>query len=176
MNIQNNHATQFLAQILVRYMAEKTPIFCQSIAHKKVKPVLYAKWKLHFYQDLDRMLSQVKQGMTEAEVNQLAWDETCKEQDERGLVTHKLLYLCSACAYQLAELHGGRIQATLAMSTTTATGGSFLLVSDRRTESTAIVCNISANLDDYEIYNQLQQSSGEDIHFKPADKRRKVQS
>lgn len=145
----------FLAQILCAHR-EQDGTRCQSIQHTGRKAPL-AVWEMRFYQDTEIATRLLQQGIDRNQINQIAWDQACKEQDTIGVQNHKTILLCSECVRTVVSRHGGVDATTLCMTTAMVTGGAFLLVSDRETEIAAIVGNLPRGMQEEDILPLLQQ-------------------
>ncbi len=151
----------FLAQMLFRYVS--TGEACQGVQHQGKKPV--AEWEVRFYQNSNRVLDLLQQGTEREKIDQIVWDEACREQDTIGVRVHQRVLLCSGCAIQVVTKHAGEASTFLAMTTAQVTGGALLLVSDRLTEKAALVSNLPGNIQERDILPKLKQEHMLDIHF-----------
>ncbi|MBO0791387.1 MAG: hypothetical protein J2P36_10615 [Ktedonobacteraceae bacterium] len=154
----------FLAQMLFRYVS--TDEMCQGAAHRYQKKKPGAEWETRFYQNTERALDLLRQGTEHSKVDQIVWDEACREQDTIGVRVHRRAFLCSACALQIINQHVGEASTTLAMVTAQATNRVLLLVSDRLTENAAVVGNVPDDIQERDILPKLKQEHMLDIRFR----------
>src|SRR5207237_8936244 len=89
--------TPFLAQLLFQPTHDPAPP-CQGTAHPDQQAPPQASWQVRCYQDLDRLLALLQQGVEEAQATQIIWEEAGLEQDRRGVRLHRRLWLCQDCA------------------------------------------------------------------------------
>jgi hypothetical protein len=139
---------------------------CQGVAHQYQEKAARAEWNVCFYQDFDAAVQMGAQGMPDEEINQKAWDAACEEQDTVGAVTHKKMLLCSHCVHTIASTHGGESSASLMIMGAMVAARSFLLASDRITETATIVGTFPRNIQDDQVLEMLQNTEKIPIHFK----------
>ncbi len=128
---------------------------CEAVA-QHTKPVS-ATWQARFYQDPNRALELLQQGMQREKINQTIWDEACLEQDTLGVKVHKTMSLCTACSTHIIGGHAGADTQAMAMTSARISGAILLLVSDRKTERGAVVGNIPANTPEKDFLNILRK-------------------
>ncbi len=148
MTKQHQSMHPFLAQIMFRYIGP-TMMECQGVNHKQlqrpgVSPV--SKWELRLFQNPERIVDLYKQGVGRDTIAQRVWDEMCQVQDTIGVILHKQMFVCDACATAVIQEYGGIEAAFLAITTAMVTRGCVLLVTDRLTEKAAIVGNVPGTI------------------------------
>ncbi len=115
-----------------------------------------ARWEMRVYQNWDRMMELMRQGVNEHTIAQAVWDEACRGQDRVGIRVHKTLLQCDACAQEAITRHAGAQAATEAMLTAHTTGGALLLVSDRLTEQSGVVSALPGTIQEEELLPVLR--------------------
>ena len=100
---------------------------------KKQEDSEAALWEGRWYQDPHRIHQFVHQGFSREQSIQMVYDECRKEQDVYGLVTHRISYFCTYCAYEIVSHHAGCDPALLALQTAVP-NGAFLLLFGRSPE------------------------------------------
>lgn len=131
------------------------PTHCQGTVHHRQRRPPQATWESRIYQDIERADSLMTEGVPREQINQLIWDAACKEQDTIGIVIHKIVHLCDACAEQVIMTHGGQ-PAAIAIVTAKITGNALLLVSDRETERAGVVCPVPREMQEEELLEKLR--------------------
>jgi len=96
-----------------------------------------ARWEVRVYQNWDRMMELMGQGVKAHTIAQAMWDEACREQDRVGIRVHRAILQCDACAIE-------------AMLTAHTTGGALPLVSDRLTEQSGVVSALPGTIQEEE--------------------------
>jgi hypothetical protein len=89
--------TPLLAQLLFQPIRDPAPP-CQGVAHQDLQGPPQAGWEVRCYQDMDRLLALLQQGVEEAQATELLWQQTCQEQDRHGVRLHRRVFLCQDCA------------------------------------------------------------------------------
>jgi hypothetical protein len=154
-----------LAQLLFQPARDPAPP-CQGAAHQDEPGPPQASWEVRCYQDLDRLLALLQQGVEEAQATQIIWQEACQEQDRRGVRLHRRLWLCQDCAEAVIVRHAGQGPAILAMLTAHVSGQALLLVTDRRTEQAALVSNLPSGIQERDLVALLRRRHALSIHLK----------
>jgi hypothetical protein len=78
----------------LRYLGP-TSLACQTIVHGSLQ---LAQWQVKFYQNTERALDLMQQGLNQQQISQALWDESCREQDTIGVRTHhRMIVGGSAC-------------------------------------------------------------------------------
>ena len=153
----------FLAQSFFLSLHGKLPT-CDAALH--TQPV-EAEWEARFYQNMDRALDLAQQGMQQEAISQILWDEACREQDSIGVRVHRKVYLCDVCTTRIVTGHAGQSVASAALFTARMTGTGFALVSDRATESAALVGSIARSTQEKDLLARLQRETVIDVRYKP---------
>jgi hypothetical protein len=157
--------TPFLAQLLFQPTGDPAPP-CQGAAHQDLQGPPQASWEVRCYQDLDRLLALLQQGVEEAQATQIIWQQAGLEQDRGGVRLHRRLWLCQDCAQGIIVRHAGQGPATLAMLTAHVSGQALLLVTDRRTEQAAIVGPLPSGIQERDLVPLLQRREALSFHLK----------
>jgi hypothetical protein len=123
-------------------------VACQTIVHGSLQ---LAQWEVKFYQNTDRALDLMQQGLNQQQVSQALWDEGCREQDTIGVRTHQSIVVCTACAKEIIENFAGEASPLLSMFTAMLSSGSLLLVTDRGTDQPYIVGDLPGDLQECDI-------------------------
>jgi hypothetical protein len=157
--------TPFLAQLLFQPTRDQAPP-CQGTAHQDQPGPPQAGWEVRCYQDMDRLLALLQQGVAEAQATELLWQQACQEQDRRGVRLHRRVFLCQDCPAGTIGGHAGQGPATLAMLTAQVSGQALLLVTDRRTEQAAILGPLPGGIQERDLVPLLRRRDALSIHLK----------
>ncbi len=152
-------AHPFLAQMLFRSLGEAGAL-CEATAKPHIAPAI---WELSFYQNPARALDLMAQGVERPRLDQMLWDEACREQDTIGIRVHKRMLLCEACAREVIVGHAGEDAAFLAISTVQITRGALLLATDRRTEKACVLGNMPGTVTERDLFRFLEQERRIDL-------------
>lgn len=152
-------AHPFLAQMLFLALGT-TQALCEATAQPHLAPAI---WELRFYQNPLRALDLMEQGVERPRLDQLLWDEACREQDTIGIRVHKRMLLCEACARTVIVNHAGEEAAFLAISTAQITKGSLLLATERRTEKACVLGNVPGTVTERELFHFLERENKLDL-------------
>ena len=141
---QQNH---FLVHMRLRYLGSSS-LACQTIVHGPPQP---AQWEARFYQNTDRAVGLMQQGLSQQQISQALWDESCREQDTIGVRTHLSIVVCTLCAKDIIQRFAGEASTFLSMLTAMLSSGSLLLVTDRDTDQPFIVDDLPGDLQEQNI-------------------------
>lgn len=150
----------FLAQMLFRSLELTAQMRCESTARPHTDPAI---WELRFYQNPERALDLMQQGIERPRLDQLLWDEACREQDTIGVRVHKTMQLCESCARTVIVDHAGEEAAFLAISTAQLTRGALILATDRHTEKACILGNVPGTVTERDIFRFLERGNKIDL-------------
>jgi hypothetical protein len=153
---KQSQAHPFLAQMLFRSLSEASAL-CEAIA--KPNHGVPAIWELRFYQNPARALDLMNQGVERSRIDQLLWDEACREQDTIGIRVHRRMLLCEACARTVIVDHAGEDAAFLAISTAQLTKGALIVATDRRTEKACVLGNVPGTVTERDLFRFLERKN-----------------
>lgn len=154
----------FLVQFRIQAVG---PAPCQGAKHRQMANAdEKISWYVRGYQNADRIADLSAQGIERARMDQILWDEACREQDTIGVCVHFNINLCSACLIEAFKKHAGEQQLILAMLPARLLGAAFLIVSHRQTESAAIMAPFPADVEEKDILKRIRESGTYPIRLK----------
>lgn len=159
---QHHPKHPYLAQMLFVPVVSWRP--CQGAVHVS-RSAPRSGWEVRFYQDADRMVELYQAGVSEEEIAEAFWSDTCREQDSVGIVVHKTLHLCDDCTMTVLGKHGGDAGAFLNFTSSVITRQPILLVSDRLTEKAGLLGGLPADVQEADILAQLDKDEMLKIQF-----------
>ncbi len=146
----------YLAHMLLRYVGKQS-VPCQSPAHKEAADNA-AQWEARWYEDMDRTLELVNQNVHPDLIVEMVYKETCREQDTRGIINHKTLLICPACADFIANAHIDDVEWVIGcLLHAHMNRRAILLVTNRTTLVPSVVGNIPLTTDEKEILLLLRE-------------------
>jgi hypothetical protein len=149
---QSSQENRFLVQMRLRYLGQ-TGIACQTVVHESRQP---AHWEVKCYQNTERAFDLMQQGLSQQQISQVLWDESCREQDTIGVRTHLSIVFCTVCAKDIIQNFVGEASIFLTILTAMLNSGSLLLVTDRHTNQPFIVDNLPGDLKEQDILLLLE--------------------
>jgi hypothetical protein len=138
----SSQGNRYLVQMRLRYLGQISAT-CQAAIHESPQP---AHWEVKFYQNTDRAFDLMQQGLSQQQLSQMLWEESCREQDTLGVRIHLSVVFCTVCAKRVIQNFVGKASIVLTMLTAMLCSGSLLLVTDRRTDQPFIVDNLPGDL------------------------------
>lgn len=139
---------------------------CVAAGHQPSEQSSETFWQVRWYQNTERLADLLQQGVTREQVNQVLWDEACREQDTIGVRIHSTMTLCTRCLFEAFQRHSGANPLHFAMMSTQVTGGAILVVSNRRTENAGIIAPFPADVEEKDILRKLRESGTFSINLK----------
>lgn len=162
--IGQQRPNEVLVQARVQAIA---PAACVAATHQPSDKGDGQSWEVRWYQNTERLADLLQQGVARDQVNQVLWDEACREQDTIGVRIHMRVTLCTSCLFNAFQWHTGANQLRLVMMPALLTGnGAFLVVSNRKTETAGLIAPFPPDIEEKDILKTLRDSQLYPIRLK----------